>query len=473
VTVGQNQTEEEEVPEVRKKLVTVGQNQTEEEEVPEVHKKLVTVGQNQTEEEEVPEVRKKLVTVGQKQTEEEEVHEVHKKLVTVGENQTEEEEVPEVRKKLVTVGQNQTEEEEVSEVPKKLVTVRENQTEEEEEEDEAEPSLDESPDVREPGPESQPATVITNLRLEMASLKQTITANEHSDLLSELAASHERCRRLELEISALRELMPAERPPEEEDSLQRQLFASATRILTLEGQLEEMEALREQCFAAEERSKDLGSQLEQQHEKSSTKLSKLKAATQRAEAAAETLRVENAELREVLAELQERTAEAPRFDEAEIARLTQKAATADALRSENTELAIELQAVKRQLLATDQKRVEEIAEYKRTKVKQFRAQVMQLHEENSQLRQQLEEATTRKGRTVAVFETEEALDDWTGREEEEERSQIRKPAKSSRKASSIDSLIEGGTAGMKDEEKHRFLRSVGRIWLSQHSGVPL
>lgn len=183
--------------------------------------------------------------------------------------------------------------------------------------------------------------------------------------------------------------------------------------------------------------------------------------------------MENEHRKDELAELQEKlvnAVSAPSIDEAAIARLTQKAASADALRSENTQLAIELNAVgaelagvKRQAFANEQKvaQLEEVIEhysaaltkYKKIRMREIGAQPRQLQAENGQVRMQLEPTAGNS-------------DDW------KEPVQVATVVKSPRKPSAMDLVIEGAEQ-MKDQERHRFLRSVGRVWLSQHCGFLL
>jgi uncharacterized coiled-coil protein SlyX len=135
------------------------------------------------------------------------------------------------------------------------------------------------------------------------------------------------------------------------------------------------------------------------------------------------------------------------------------------------------------------RRARAAAKYKRA-LPELRVQIANLEEENALLKARIESGgpgaqQTRRRAASRSRLTEQNpgeladSDDWICREVagkgdrgEAVGGEGAWPEQRPRKASSIDSLIQGGHP-MQDEERHRFLRSVGRVWLGSHCGFSL
>jgi hypothetical protein len=148
------------------------------------------------------------------------------------------------------------------------------------------------------------------------------------------------------------------------------------------------------------------------------------------------------------------------------------AGEAESLRQQRFARTVELELEKRvRELEAEQRRTAELEDAMRrvaraaTKYKKAalagREQAAVLAEENAKLRAQIDagfpQVNARTDLSASVIAEEGSGDSDTGQ---------------SARAASIDSLIENGPP-MEGEERHRFLRSVGRVWLCNHCGIPM
>jgi nucleoprotein TPR len=304
------------------------------------------------------------------------------------------------------------------------------------------------------------------------------------------------------------------------EGLRQQLLASSAKILELEEELTKAESLRDQCFAAEERSKELASQLEREQQYFAAKLSRLESANRNALAEVETIEAENARLK---SELSEKSSDQDldvtlKSQDEEVARLSQRAAMADSLRSENTSLALELQTATTELdlattaLVAHKQRIADLEsevqrysavvdKYRKARhvIGELRGVVKELEADNSRLQTEVvSRDETISSRRESADIPEELIIETSAmrasRREQKLLSLLELASPTSRLANSyrppmtppvmdeprrreelINSLFvaSGASPPRNEEQRQRALRSIGRIWLTENCQFPV